>query len=132
MEQFIPILIAAIVFGYQAYHNYQKEQEKARKRNPGQRPPQQQREERPVADMIPPTLPAPEPIPARYQEYAGCMDEDQLSQQARQRARRSHPNLLKRGEVTDEDGDEQSSSNETGFDLREAVIHAVILDRPYK
>lgn len=38
METIIPILIAITVFALQAYANYQKEQEKARKRNLG-RPP---------------------------------------------------------------------------------------------
>lgn len=136
MEQIIPILIAAVIFGFQAYQNYQKEQEKARKRNPGQRPPQLPgEEERPAFDVpqtaVPLPAPATEYMPERYQEYAGFIDEDQLSRQAKQRSRRNQQDLLKRIEVTDQEEDERNS-DEGAFDLREAVIYATILERPYK
>jgi len=144
MEQIIPILIAAVVFGFQAYQNYQKEQEKARKRNPGQRPREQEPGERPVADARQPqpsvarerqpAMPMPEPahVPEGYQEYAGFLDEDEIAKQARKRAERKRQDLLKPIEVTGDGGGEAYSDSAESFDLREAVIHAAILDRPYK
>ncbi len=147
MEQIIPILIAAIVFGFQAYQNYQKEQEKARKRNPGQRPPQQHDEERPVTTQTRQPRPAlmrehqtpaqqPIPIPEEapilddYQEYAGFINEDQLVQLTKKRNTSSQHDLLKPLEITDDDEDIEVS--EGAFDLRAAVIHTTILERPYQ
>lgn len=140
MEQIIPILIAAVVFGFQAYQNYQKEQEKARKRNPGQRPPNQQDENnRPViVDMSQPEqtvahedLPQiPEPIAEHYQEYAGFIDEKQLAHYTQKRKPKKQDDLLKPLEVTDEDDD--VTTDQDTFDLRTAVIHATILERPYQ
>lgn len=145
MEQIIPILVAAVIFGFQAYANYQKEQEKARKRNPGQRPPQQQGGERPVpAEARQPRpavvrerqpamrqpAPQPAPVPQGYQEYAGFIDENQLAQQAKQRAKRSQQDLLKPLEVTEDEEDHGDGIER--FDLREAVIYATILERPYQ
>lgn len=133
MEQIIPILIAAIVFGFQAYQNYQAEQEKARKRNPGQRPPQSQPEAQPAVETAVPPLPMLEPepqqLPEGYQEYAGFVDEDQLYRQNKLRASGKQQDLLKPIEVTEHEDDKESDT-ET-FDLREAVIYAAILERPY-
>lgn len=133
MEQIIPILIAAIVFGFQAYQNYQAEQEKARKRNPGQRPPQSQPEAQPAVETAVPPLPMLEPepqqLPEGYQEYAGFVDEDQLYRQNKLRANGEQQDLLKPIEVTDHEDDKERDT-ET-FDLREAVIYAAILERPY-
>ncbi|MFC3198596.1 hypothetical protein ACFOET_13305 [Parapedobacter deserti] len=54
METFIPILIALLVFAFQAYANFQKEQEKARKRNLGQPPLPEDNAQRPFVDQQPP------------------------------------------------------------------------------
>lgn len=134
MEQIIPLLIAAIIFGFQAYQNYQKEQEKARKRNPGQRPPESQTDVQPAVERPAPAIPVLEPelqqMPKRYQEYAGFVDESQLYNPSKQRAARRQQDLLKPIEVSDHD-DDKATDDET-FDLREAVIYATILERPYK
>lgn len=152
MEQIIPILIAAVVFGFQAYQNYQKEQEKARKRNPGQRPQQQEGEEqgrgaedrqpqqqvlRERQSTIQPPIPVPEaaPLSDDYQEYAGFIDEVHVAQLTKKRNTKGQDDLLKPLQVTgddDDDGDVESEMGENTFDLRKAVINASILERPYQ
>jgi len=42
MEEYLPFLIMLVIAGYRFYANFQKEQEKARKRNPGKRTPETQ------------------------------------------------------------------------------------------
>ncbi|HEY0667807.1 MAG TPA: hypothetical protein VGD22_06500 [Sphingobacteriaceae bacterium] len=48
MEQYFPVIIAVAVLIYRVYTNFLKEQEKARKRNPAERPPDMYQEEPPV------------------------------------------------------------------------------------
>lgn len=166
MEQIIPILIAAVVFGFQAYANYQKEQEKARKRQ--QSKPVNPREtgsdevlyddtpfpdnyleelmpeaipesgapaQRPVAD------PGAHPVPNPYGKYQGAL----RAEEARRLTSRQRPSqqsthaLEKRVELTDLGDDDKRSvgSNATildleNLDLRQAVIHSIILERPYR
>lgn len=144
MEQFIPILIAAVIFGYQAYSNYQKEQEKARKRNPGQRPPAQTQQPRTDFPEFQKPIPTPAdarpsrrataqaPAPARtmdsaYDRYSGVMHPEE-PRKARSLANRYQTNLLKPIEVTDEDEED----GENNFDLRDAIIKSAILERPYQ
>lgn len=148
MEQLIPILIFAAIFGYQAYTNYQNEQEKARKRNPGQRPPGQPevyeevevleewQQPEPVSDYyreVPANAPYPElQTNPSYDEYSGFMGQEEISR-VRKASRSNQQDLLKPLEVSDEGDD--IHGDEYGlreFDLRDAVIKATILERPYQ
>lgn len=156
METIIPILIAAVVFGLQAYANYQKEQEKARKRNPGQRPPSENTDmpqteggagtEPPIPDYWdekPIRQPdvrrdvsrqewypfdKPQSVPAAFEEYTGTVHAGDAK-----RVRRTHKQSIKPLQVAEDvpvlDGEAFSA---TDFDLRDAVIKAAILERPYR
>jgi hypothetical protein len=146
MEQIIPILIAVVVFAFQAYANYQKEQEKARKRKYGQPIPD---------DTIPVEVPReqaakqvkrtaetrqrprqPEYIPLEipknpYQQYQGMIEPDK-AKRTRHAEKVMHHDLAKKVELTDLDGDSGGQANawHHEFDLREAVINSIILERP--
>ena len=163
MEQLIPIIIAAIVFGFQAYNNYQKEQEKARKRNPGQ--PRQPVADEPASQERPapfdwleeligeprPQQPVPAPTrqkspeipvvqqeePSRsdvrdpFQSYSGAFSEEEFHRKRRERQQKRTPS--KAAPVTLLVAEEESQPVHTGeFDLRDAVIKAAILERPYR
>lgn len=148
METIIPILLALAIFGLQAYSNYQKEQEKARKRNPAQGRPSasggQQAESgtapRPVAvpaewldepHNIPPQEWQPEEIPTTtkaFDAYTGRVD----TRKARQQEDAANRPIPERLEVTDTEEEEREERREYSFDLREAVIQSVILERPYR
>lgn len=153
MDTLIPILVALVAFGFQAYANFQKEQDKARKRNPSQR--QAANPERhggrdvgrmrgkpssrtprgtmEYGDDVPATpprvVPAPpvEDTPATsqaFEAYTGRVDE--IRRQRRKRDRQTPEQV----EIThtDDSTPERSASD---FDLRDAVIKSAILERPY-
>lgn len=156
METIIPILIAAVVFGLQAYANYQKEQEKARKRNPGQRPPSATTDMPPSGDGMDTELPIPDywdekpvkqpdarrnvskeewhsfdrpqSVPAAFEEYTGTLHAEDVK-----RVRRTHKQPIKPLQVAEDvpilEGEAVSAND---FDLRDAVIKAAILERPYR
>ncbi len=187
MEQIIPILIAAVVFGFQAYANYQKEQEKARKRKYGQQVPDdtipveqsgKRQEARPERRPVTPSSPrqearrhnqpeyTPFEIPSSpYEQYQGMLEPEEMSRARKNRAsaqdtardkatarntaatkggerERSatgkHRDLLKSNlgakvELTDLDHDYPGGTSvQDGIDLRQAVIHSIILERPYQ
>lgn len=127
METFIPILIAIVVFAFQAYANYQKEQEKARKRIPG-RPPLPE-------DNAKHINPAPTPTPSsatspavkpEFEYYSGVVDPTEST-------RSKHPRpLIPQRLVVDKETDVQPALDAVEFDLRDAVIKSIILERPYK
>lgn len=162
MEQIIPIIIAAIVFGFQAYSNYQKEQEKARKRNPGQpRLPavEEPRPQEPPAapfDWLEELMGEPRPqqtpasVPQRpaevpvireetaagndirssFQSYSGTVSEEEFHRKRRER--QQNRNQQKSEPVLSVQLlDEETTGNNREFDLRDAVIKAAILERPY-
>lgn len=146
MEHIIPILIAVVVFAFQAYANYQKEQEKARKRKYGQPIPD---------DTIPVEVPGgqpaqqgrraaesrqrprqPEYIPFEtpdnpYQQYQGTMGQHKVKR-TKHSERTNYTDLTKKVELTDLDGDNGGQTNtwDYEFDLREAVVNSIILERP--
>lgn len=178
MEQIIPIVIAALIFGFQSYQNYQKEQEKARKRKLGRpadhlpeadgQPEQRPAERKPEPDFsfldelkeaffpeeavdpkpAKPTRtaprPAPKPAPNPFQEYEGAMVPDEvrkLRENRRTPARPAFAAAASRSseqtpqKVTLEDLDDDghvAGSGHSRIDLREAMIHSIILERPYK
>lgn len=154
METIIPILIALVAFGFQAYANFQKEQDKARKRNPSQRrpsDPERQPDGRPTQST---GMPTPEPqyrdgttdrqppsrrkvstpewaadIPATtpaFEAYTGRVDE--TKRHTRRPRNRRMPEQVA---VTDTEspGGEILASD---FDLRDAVIKSAVLTRPYQ
>ena len=135
METFIPILIAIVVFAFQAYSNFQKEQEKARKRNLGQPPIPPLPEENAERDLINPeteqweaavpTQRQSTPIREAYRNYSGFMDVDKRTRTKQVQK----PALSSLRVEVDEDTD---SAHGAGFDLRDAVIKSAILERPYQ
>lgn len=140
METFIPILIAIVVFAFQAYSNYQKEQEKARKRNLGQPPVPPLPEEnadRPGAkttadterrEVTLPEIRQSQPMRKAYETYSGFMEVDEVK-----RARKVRKPQLSSLRVEVEEGIGTASQREgTTFDLRDAVIKSAILERPYR
>lgn len=61
----MPVIIAVAVLIYRIYTNFQKEQEKARARNPAERP----------AEMYPSDLPQPGTPPSRYKYEPDLLEE---------------------------------------------------------
>jgi len=158
METIIPILIAITVFALQAYANYQKEQEKARKRNLGRPPlpednadhlphapdhrsrvpdPQSSipRPRSPITDPRSPTpghrSPTPDPRPQvkpAFEDYSGVVDARKIRRIRQARDGRQTPQRLEVEEGTAP----LAKWDEPVFDLRDAVIKSAILERPYK
>lgn len=161
MEQIIPIVVAAIVFGFQAYNNYQKEKEKAKKRNPG-RPVEELPElEQPDLDFpflddlkevffpedpaqrkstptsrtkSAPKTTSLEPVPSassysQYQDYQGAVVPEEV-----RRVRQKKSTIIPEVVLEDLDDTDPSADAWTKqrFDLRQAMIHSIILERPYK
>ncbi|MEC3878272.1 hypothetical protein [Parapedobacter sp. 10938] len=136
METFIPIIIAIVVFAFQAYANYQKEQDKARKRNPAQ-PPLPEDNAKQLRDitrqMTPAPVPAgtsmPTPSPAvrpEFEHYSGVMGHEESPRGARRRP------LIPQRLAVETATDVRPALDAEEFDLRDAVIKSIILDRPYK
>lgn len=127
METLIPILIAIVVFAFQAYANYQKEQEKARKRNPGQ-PPLPEDNAKHI-NPVPASTPSSATTPAvkpDFEYYSGVVD-------SMESTRSKHPrSLIPQRLVVDREADVQPALGAEEFDLRDAVIKSIILERPYK
>ena len=127
METFIPILIAIVVFAFQAYANYQKEHDKARKRNPAQPPlPEDNAKHiKPVA--VPADTPVSSPtVSSEYAYYSGVVNPVESTRSSRQRP------LIPQRLAVDTGVDVQSAVDSEEFDLRDAVIKSIILERPYK
>lgn len=138
METFIPILIAIVVFAFQAYANFQKEQEKARKRNLGQPPvpplPEENAERtsaNPGADVQRRTVKPPQsqsqPVRKAYESYSGFIDADKMTRAKKVRK----PTLSSLRVEVDEQVDSASAGDAVTFDLRDAIIKSAILERPY-
>lgn len=158
METFIPILIAIVVFAFQAYANFQKEQEKAKKRNLGQPPLPEENANRPIIDTQPPITdhrppitdhrppitdprsptpnhrpltpdhPSPTPGHQPFGDYSGVMDVEEVR---RVRSTRKQQQTIQRLEV-DEGVTPITAGEDVEFDLRDAVIKSAILERPYQ
>ncbi|HZH54151.1 MAG TPA: hypothetical protein VFD72_00735 [Sphingobacteriaceae bacterium] len=133
MEQIIPILIAAVIFGFQAYANYQKEQEKAKKRNLGKPPVEEFPEFEPYEEVVVSDDPRSRhtrqsnPAPNPYARYEGAL------QNARSRRSTVKTDVIPEVKLAELDEAVQSPFDaEEEFDLRKAVIASAILERPYK
>lgn len=127
METFIPILIAIVIFAFQAYANYQKEQDKARKRNLGQPPlPEDNAKHvKPAPADVPSPATSPAVRPA-FEHYSGVMDPAEPTPSKYQRP------LIPKRLTVETDAEVQPALDLEEFDLRDAIIKSVILDRPYK
>ncbi|QNL48509.1 hypothetical protein H8S90_17180 [Olivibacter sp. SDN3] len=143
METILPFIIAAIVFGFQIYANFKKEQEKARKRNPSQ--PQQPRGEvvieyeeaephqkkplRKIRDKEVLVERKQPEVHQRYERYTGVLNEAKEVRRTKEtRPAYGHHS----GRLDPYVIDESNLNTYADFDLRDAVIKAAILDRPYK
>lgn len=128
METFIPILIAIVVFAFQAYANYQKEQDKARKRNPGvpPLPEDNARHIKPTSAPVPSSVPSTAVVEPKFEHYSGVLDPRESIRRKQERP------LIPQRLVVDAETDEQPAFGAEDFDLRDAVIKSIILERPYK
>lgn len=127
METIIPILIAIVIFAFQAYSNFQKEQEKAQKRDLGRPPLPEDNANRPVPA---PTVVAQQPaVPVQhgFEKYSGVMDTGEATRINKTRQRPVIPHRL----AVNEEAHAQTS-DVMKFDLRDAIIKSVILERPYQ
>lgn len=148
VEPIITILIAIVVFALQAYSNFRKEQEKARKRNLGTPPPplpeenaqrpqaagskippgrRAGRDRQPAAPDLRPSAPE-ERVPA-FDEYSGVIDVEEVRNARNARGRRQ---THRRVSIEEEPAAPPQGSEESVFDLRDAVIKSAILERPYQ
>ena len=130
MDRFIPIIIIIVIFALRAYANFKKEQEKARKRNPNV-PPLPPLPEDNAEYIKPAPAPVPAPVPSTaagpdFEQYSGVINPGEPT-----RARREYQPAPLRLEVDTETAGENEWDAEE-FDLRDAVIKSVILERPYK
>lgn len=127
METFIPIIIAIVVFAFQAYANYQKEQAKARQRNPAQPPLPEDNAERIKPVPVPAAAPVPSPtVNPQFGHYSGVVDAVEPTRSSRQGT------LVPQRLEVDAGADVQPAFDAEEFDLRDAVIKSIILERPYK
>ncbi|MFD1769686.1 hypothetical protein [Sphingobacterium suaedae] len=126
MENFLPALLIIGGVIYKIYSEFQKEQEKARRRQPHipvpVPPPAPQTKT--VAAPLPPK-PAPPVIAKRKEERVNDYPEE--VQQIREK--RKAEKKTKTGSVQIQL--EETESNATVFDLRQAVIQSAILHRPH-
>ncbi len=152
METILPILVAIVIFAFQAYANFQKEQEKARKRNPGQprvpdsdaqpfdeyptmeEPPipdywQEPIPQAPQRDVAPQAQKKKSAVQQAFNEYSGVMDVDEVRRVRKSRQRQIIPQRL---DVDDDEIDSNAIGDGQPFDLRDAVIKSAILERPYQ
>jgi len=138
METLIPIVVALAAFAFQAYSNFQKEQEKARKRNLGKpsAPPLPEDNAERIPDVSrakasrQPAPSLPQPVPAYhqgYESYSGFLDTDEVTRA--RTLRRSTASPLR---VEIEERVDPERGYHAAFDLRDAVIKSVILERPYQ
>src|SRR5690606_14389422 len=95
METIIPILIAIVVFAFQAYANYQKEQEKAQKRNPGQPPlPEDNAKYINPVPVPAPRQGAPPTVKPEFENYSGVLDSTESTRKSGTRQRPLIPQRL--------------------------------------
>lgn len=149
MENIVPFLLAGAYFIYQMYANYQKEQEKAKNRNPGQPYTEDEvfTEQRPMVEDFPEFQhfeEATESVPQTIAENKGHIPQvrdnlyddwnstdvpDDVLRMRKYRAAKKEALLsIEPLELEIVDEDEEAA---VAFDLRTAVIHSIILDRPY-
>ncbi|HWV75088.1 MAG TPA: hypothetical protein VN040_25390 [Pseudosphingobacterium sp.] len=133
METILPLIIAALFFGFQIYSNFKKEQEKARKRDPSQRPvgeqPPAYEERKEWARQLQQkeVLVNETPNVSKYDEFTGVVEEVEEVRRAKE-VHRSY----KQSRPFEPYVQAVEENPYRDFDLRDAVIKAAILERPYK
>ncbi|MFD2597824.1 hypothetical protein ACFSQ3_02585 [Sphingobacterium corticis] len=161
MESIIPVLLVVGGLIYKIYTNYQEEMEKVRKRQhgmPNRKPspatvviPKPNRSDAQSAKrrVAQPTVskPAPSydrklgrPQPTKLSDRRPAttiIEENALTNRepnevTRARKQREQRLLDRKIEVVAVEDELETSGNQTKFDLREAIIQAAILERPYK
>jgi hypothetical protein len=134
METILPLIIAALFFGFQIYSNFKKEQEKARKRDPSQRPTGEQptvyEERKDWARQLQQkeVIVSETPKVSKYDEFTGVVEGVEEVRRAKE-VHRSYKQSSRPFEPYVQAVEENPYSD---FDLRDAVIKAAILERPYK
>ena len=135
METIIPIIIALVVFAFQGYANFKKEQEKAKKRDLGQAPPLPPLPEDNARRAVPAPVRRPEMSDHRQEEtthrplfdaYSGVVEEVKYVRKANQRP------LSRQRLAVNDDVHSEALLDAPEFDLRDAIIKSVILERPYQ
>jgi len=126
MENLLIVLIFIGSIIYKLYSNYKKELEKAKTRNPNQRPVNQGDT---YAEPIPQQVrdisrPIPTPKEVTY-SYENSIPEEVM----KMRESKKMPRLKRDKSETEE---AHIPQKHVEFDLREAVIQAAILERPYQ
>lgn len=130
MEPFITVLIAIVVFAFQVYSNFKKEQEKARNRKmtPPPLPEDNARRRVEVPQEKGKEIVSQPVLRSEFEQYSGMMDVDEVK---RVRGSRKPPQKVLRVEV-EENVNRAAFIDADTFDLRDAVIKSVILERPYR
>ncbi|MFC6100584.1 hypothetical protein [Olivibacter domesticus] len=134
METIFPFVIAALYFAFQIYSNFKKEQEKAKKRDPSQRPVGEQsptyKEKRDWDKALQQkeVVLSETPKISKYEDFTGLVEEVEEVRRSKE-VHRSHKHNNRSFEPNLQPMEENPYSD---FDLRDAVIKAAILERPYK
>ncbi|SEM91882.1 hypothetical protein SAMN05216436_10953 [bacterium A37T11] len=139
MEKFIPMIVVAVAFFYKAYSNFKKEQQKVRTRNFKQ-PVKQASETRQVSSsgktMTNREVPKPKSTAQKkvfspvYNDFAGALTEEELAR--KKRNERQQAERSKQAQINAHKLNEERLHEAETFDLRDAVIKAAILERPYR
>lgn len=136
METILPFIIAAIVFGYQIYANFKKEQEKAKKRKPSHRPQVDETPYKPLRREILQREPLSEPELIHpksekhitFEDYSGVLEVEEVKRA--KEIHKKHEHAYKRLEPYKIDAGSEETNPYGDFDLRDAVIKSAILNRP--
>ncbi len=129
MESFLPVLLIIAGVVYKIYTEFQKEQEKARKRQPNK--------------PVPPPMPIPSPVETRRKSTPIPTISKPLPQPPKQVIREAVPTEVEKLRNKKKEAQERKKiigkpqvevlpEPALHFDLRLAVIQSVILERPYK
>ncbi|MBD1434102.1 hypothetical protein H8B06_14790 [Sphingobacterium sp. DN00404] len=126
MENFLPALLIIGGVIYKIYTEYQKEQEKARRRMPQVPPPTPPvtSEQRPEPNVIEPTVSIPTPINKTERLRDIPKEVKKITDERLAEANRKKAAMKVVPEMEEED-------DVVPFDLRKAVIQSAILNRPY-
>ena len=126
MENFLPALLIIGGVIYKIYSEFQKEQEKARRRQPHipvPVPPPAPQTKTVTAPLSP--KPAPPVIAKRKEERVNDYPEEVQQIRQKRKAEKETKTGLVQIQL------EETESNATVFDLRQAVIQSAILHRPH-
>ncbi len=127
MENFLPALLIIGGVIYKIYTEYQKEQEKAQARIPRKQPhpaPQPPTARTTAARPVPAPVQVQKPVPHPFRhETVKSSTIPEEVQRVRQRKEEDRKKVK---------APVEQETYQPAFDLREAVIHAAILNRPYQ